>query len=244
MIEIPVGRLAAMRVLVALLSCHLATVLPGTLAVLPEPSEKLWTAGCGRHPTVADPTRAVSPVPPQGDIAVNDSLVLVLLMSRTAARICDELNNTISLVVNETDTPVNELEESELETLLKGKTPGPSQQMEDVLTKAITRMSRIGLFLELARNDTVDYTGKITELERKVIEIVCQMYQLMKVIKVEVTSNVTRDLVTSKYRDGLDTLGRHKRNLLITRIAKAILCTFGDRLQSLPQMQQMAPLKN
>lgn len=36
---------------------------------------------------------------------------------------------TQSLVVNETDTPVNELEESELETLLKGKTPSPSQQV-------------------------------------------------------------------------------------------------------------------
>lgn len=116
--------------------------------------------------------------------------------------------------------------------------------MEDVLTKAITRMSRIGLFLELARNDTVDYTGKITELERKVMEIVCQMYQLMKAINVEVTSYVTRDLVTSKYRDGLDTLGRHKRNLIITRIVKAILCTFADTLQDLPQMQQMAPPKN
>ncbi|XP_046542591.1 uncharacterized protein LOC124252944 [Haliotis rubra] len=227
-----------------LLSCHLASVLSLAAASLWQPSLEVWTNGCGGRSTVTDPSSSVSPPPKPEDRAVNDSLVLILLMSRTAARICDELNNTIISELNKTDIQVNLPGESQLETLLTGRTPGQTKQIQDVLGKAVTRMSRIGLFLELARNDTMDYSGKITELERKVMEIVCQIYQLMKDINAEVTSHVTRDLVTSEYRDGLDISGRHRRNLLITKGAKAMLCKFAERLQNLTQMRQLPPLHN
>ncbi|XP_067656968.1 uncharacterized protein [Haliotis asinina] len=232
-----------MRVSV-LVSYHLASVLSLAAASLWEPNIDFWTAGCEGRSNVTDPSSSVSPTSKREDRAVNDSLVLILFMSRTAARICDELNNTIVVELNKTDIQVNLPGESQLETLLQGGTPDQTQQVQDVLRKAVSRMSAIGLFLELARNDTMDYSGKITELERKIMEIVCQMYQLMKDINAEVTSHVTRDLVTSEFRVGLDMSGRHKRNLLITKGAKAMLCKFVDRLRDLTQMQKLPPLKN
>lgn len=101
-----------------------------------------------------------------------------------------------------------------------------------MLLKEVKRLSMIGVFLEQASLDTYDYTDKIEQLENKYVEMLCKLHIILKGLKQEVTTVVSRDIMSSESRN-LNQIARiDMRNYLIIRDAQRIFVAIAEGVDS------------
>ncbi|XP_046543434.1 uncharacterized protein LOC124253665 isoform X2 [Haliotis rubra] len=184
-----------------------------------------WVNPCGGSTPVSGVSLNLPTPPPK---PINTELTSLKLMAQTASSLSDEMTYTIkprigSSVAAELDShaPLEGFPDT-------GASFTAGIKVEEMLLKEVERLSKIGVFLEQAGLDTYDYTDKIEQLENKYVEMLCKMHIILKGLKQEVTTVVSRDIMLSEYRNLHEIAHIDMRNYLIIRDAQRIFVAVSE----------------
>ncbi|XP_071089083.1 uncharacterized protein [Haliotis cracherodii] len=188
-----------------------------------------WVNPCGGSTPVSGLSLNL-PTPPSKPI--NMELTSLKLMAQTATSLSDEMTYTIKprigpSIASELDAhaPLAGFPDT-------GASYTAGIKVEDMLLKEVERLSMIGVFLEQASMDTYDYTDKIEQLENKYVEMLCKLHIILKGLKQEVTTAVSRDIMSSESRNLDQIVHIDMRNYLIIRDAQQIFVAIAEGVDS------------
>ncbi|XP_067657997.1 uncharacterized protein [Haliotis asinina] len=187
-----------------------------------------WVNPCGGSRPVSGSVVNL-PTPPPKPISIE--MASLKLMTQTAVSLCDETTYTIrsrigtSVAAAADSIPLDGFPDT-------GSSYTNGTTIEEMLSKEVDRLSKIGVFLEQAAHDTYDYADKIRQIENKNVEMLCKMHIMLKGLHQEVKTNVSRDIMPNEYRT-LDEISHiDTRNYIMVRGTQTIAVLMSEGIDA------------